>query len=249
MTGTITDGQLSAYLDGTGDPEALSAIDKALSENAGLRARLEWLRRNDAVLRDALDAQLGEVPARLHHIASGSIAVAPVAARARTGIVRRRLAIAASVALAFVVGAGLDRLYTEAPRSEALAYGASGLTAGPQLAGVMSTAYSQAPVATDAGIVSVALSFEAGDGRLCRKFRIEHDARADVGVACRSGSEWAIAGWYAGASAKPRTGFETASGPNDAPIDAVIDRLGMRSALDRAGEAKAINSGWSRGNR
>ncbi len=245
----ITDEQLSAYADGAADAATAAAVDRALAGDAELRARLERLRANDLLLAEAIDARLGGVPDRLQALASGQVAVARVHPQRGAANGMRRLAMAASIALAVAFGFALDRLVAEAPGNSEIALGTAGLAADGGLARVMSTAYSGTPGATAAGRVVVELSFQASDGSLCRKFRIEHETQSDVGVACRSGKLWLMKGWSAGAAAGPRSGFETASGPADASIDAVIDRLGMRNSLDRAGETKAINSGWNAGKR
>ncbi|MBU6442957.1 MAG: hypothetical protein KGR48_03515 [Alphaproteobacteria bacterium] len=244
MTRLFTDEQLSAYLDGAGDPEVCAAIDQALATDITLQRRLERFRRADQLLREAVDNRLGHMPARLEQMATGQIAVAGFGARKRLPV--RRLAQFAAMAAALLIafGVGMKLGTGPAPSAPVLSLGPDGLVAGPVLAHAISTAYSGEPVKTEAGAVSVALSFRSSAGNLCRRFRLDQGAQSQTVVACRQDGSWRIEGWTSSPPEPSDNGFTTASGPSNAAIDAVIRKLGLAQALNRGEEASAIKSGW-----
>lgn len=249
MTKVVTDEQISAYLDGAGDPETCEYIDRALEQDAALRARIDRLKHAGRLLRDAVDAGLGPVPERLERIAAGTAVTAPSGAGRSPRWLAPYAAMAASILIAFGAGIALGRLPGTVSPPAVLAFGASGLAAGPDLAQAISSAYSGPPVATPVGDVAIALSFRSAKGDFCRRFRLDRAEAAATGVACRHGGLWLIEGWTANRPATKRSAFATASGPPDPAIEAVIDRLGVEKSLNRADEAKAIAQGWRNGRR
>ncbi|MDE1985655.1 MAG: hypothetical protein KGL29_01520 [Alphaproteobacteria bacterium] len=247
MTNVFSDEQLSAYLDGAGDPAICDAIDRALVDDANLQARVETFRHTGLVLRDLIDAQLGAVPGRLEHIVDGNVAVGRFGIKSRRRQIAQYGAVAASILIAFGAGFGLGDRPGETSSPPILALSSSGLTAGPVLAGAISTAYSGIPVETAEGNISIELSFRSGQGAFCRKFQLDHGPIAEVGVACRKAGLWQIEGLTKGQPTAKRFEFSTASGPSDPAIEAVIERLGVEQSLNRADEAEEIKSGWRDG--
>lgn len=248
MMKIVTDEQLSAYLDGAGDPEICEYIDRAIEEDAELRARMERLHSAGGVLRDAIDAGLGAVPERLNRIAAGTVAVAPFGAKSRQRRLLSYAAMAASLLIAFGAGLLSGRVPDQSV-SGLLAFDRSGLTAGPELARAISTAHSGMAVKTADGDVVVALSFVSSEGNFCRQFTLGQGARSAGGVACRKDGGWLIEGWALSHHNFGNSSFATASGPSNPAIEAVIDRLGVKKSLNNAEENAAIKSGWENGHR
>ncbi len=245
MTRLFTDEQLSAYLDGAGDPELCAVIDQALATDTILQKRLERFRRADQLLREIVDSRLGLVPAHLEQVAAGQITVADFESKKPSP--RRRVMQFAAMAAALLIALGIGAELGRRSAAPALVFGPSGLMAGPVLAQAISTAYSGEPATTDAGAISVALSFRSSKGDLCRRFRLDHGAQSQTVVACQQDGNWQIEGWTAGPPEPSNNGFTTASGPSNAAIDAVIQSLGIAQTLNHGQEDAAIKSGW-RGN-
>jgi len=240
MTRLFTDEQLSAYLDGVGDPATCAAIDQALATDSILQKRMERFRRADQLLREVVDGRLGMVPARLEQVAAGQ--VAGFGAKKPSPV--RRIAQLAAMAAALLIAFGVGTEMGHHPVAPTLVFGPNGLTAGPVLAQAISTAYSGEPVKTEAGAISVALSFRSSKGDLCRRFRLDQGAQSQTVVACRQDGRWRIEGWASSPPEPGDNGFTTASGPSNTAIDAVIESLGIAQTLNRGEEASAIKSGW-----
>jgi hypothetical protein len=248
MSPKITDEQLSAYLDGVGDPTSRVSIDRALLADEALCARLERLRRNDCLFRDAVEASLGPVPERLLHIASGAVPVAR-ARRPRFPPLVEFAAIAAALVIAFVAGNLADRVTSARPDVTEVGLNAHGLAMGAAIADALSKTPSGSPTKLSAGgaTLSVRLTFLASDGEYCLRFRVENIAFSQSAVACHQQNLWLIRALVSG---RPETGgapYATASGDgaSDTALDAAIDRIGVQRTLDRADEAAAIRSAWN----
>ena len=242
MTRLFTDEQLSAYLDGVGDPATCVAIDQALATDSILQKRVERFRRADQLLREVVDDRLGMVPARLEQVAAGQVTAAGFGVKKPSQV--RRIAQFAALAAALLIAFGVGAEMGHRPVAPALVFGPNGLTAGPALAQAISTAYSGEPVKTDAGAISVALSFRSSNGNLCRRFRLDQGAQSQTVVACRQDGRWRIEGWTSSPPEPGDNGFTTASGPSNAAIAAVIESLGVAQTLNRGEETSAIKSGW-----
>ena len=245
---TFSDDVLSSYLDGEAGPTLAREIEAAMAADPALVARMEKLGANDALLREAVDEALGEVPphltAALQTQPSAQIIEfrpKPKAGAAQPARHVRHLAAASVAALAIGVTLGLAVMPSPKPLVAASRDGV--LLAGDRLGAALASTPSgvQAPVGAEK--LTVALSFRGRDGRLCRQFDLGSDGKASKGVACRQGKDWRIEGWitaHPGSSGE----YQTAGGPDDAAITAVVDKLGVAQALDRAGEAAAIKGGW-----
>jgi hypothetical protein len=117
-----------------------------------------------------------------------------------------------------------------------------GLTAQGALAQALSGVPSGREAQVQGGKLLVSLSFKAADGRLCRQFRLGAEAGGAEAVACRSGEAWRIEGWAPAAARAD--GYQAAAGPDETPVAAIVDRLGVEETLDAAAEAHAITGGW-----
>ena len=240
----FSDEMLSAYLDGEAD-EALSArIEQAAGENEELAMRLERMAAGDGALRDAADALLGPTPPRLLAAVEAPAGAEVIELRPRA---RRP---APSFNWAQLAAAGVSALIIGGVAGSMLKPGGQPLVGGTgpdlavnaQLARALSTARSGEPAEVDGGIVRVALSFRAADGRLCRQFDLAGQGDAASGLACKGAKDWRIEGWVK--RPPSATGYQMAAGPEDSPINAVADKLGVAETLDASGETRAMKDGW-----
>ena len=242
---TFTDEQLSAYMDGEADPDVAAAVESALETDPELVARLETFATSASLLRAAIDEQLGAVPPRLSALTSGTVATVPLGRRARpTTLGLDRGLLAASLLLAVVAGAGIDRLITLAPHPGDTTLTAEGPPVARDLSKALSQSYSGEPVAIASGRMTLAVSFRARSGQLCRSFYLDQGAAAATGVACRAAGGWRLAGWTTGAPVRPQEGYVAAAGPDDPVTDSMIDRLEPVQTLDHAAEVRAVKAGW-----
>ncbi|MGZ8370560.1 MAG: anti-sigma factor family protein, partial [Caulobacteraceae bacterium] len=214
----VTDEALSAYLDGEADPETAARIEAALADDVGLRARLERMTLGGDALRDAVDIMLGapseELKAAL--LKAPSAEILPFAPKAKAAPPRHEwMRLAAASAAAMVIGAVGGGFLMEKQTGVVVDSG-DGVVAGKVLASSLSTARSGVKAPMGGQVMTVALSFKASDGRLCRQFDLAGQDRTLDAVACRTGKDWRIEGMSA-ARPKVLDGFQTAGGPGDGP--------------------------------
>jgi hypothetical protein len=116
------------------------------------------------------------------------------------------------------------------------------LAANSDLAQALSTARSGEAAQVPGGTVRVSLSFKAGDGRLCRQFDLAGQGDVASAIACKGEKDWRLEGWAKRPPAA--SGYEMAAGPEQNPITAVADKLGVAETLDASGEIQAMKQGW-----
>lgn len=89
------------------------------------------------------------------------------------------------------------------------------------------------------------MSFQATDGRYCRKFQINTERKVSVGVACKQAGYWNTEILLA-ADSRPadKQGYQPASGYSQAALDAVLDDLWAGVAYDPAEEKVLIQQAW-----
>ena len=159
---------------------------------------------------------------------------APVLAptRKRKG---RRLAWPAAVAASFLMGvmgtqfAGVQMAGTDTY----LDWDEQGLVARRQLAKALDDQAGDAQT----GAIMINASFIAGDGRYCRQFVIEGEARTGA-IACLEGRNWEMVT----VAALP-AGYQAAAGGSD-PLAAAAVQLGVKEKLSPEQEAELIKRGW-----
>ena len=239
----FTDEMLSAYLDGEADEEIAARIEQAAGEDEELAMRLEMMAAGDGALREAADALLGPTPPRLLQAvevqrSADVLEFKPRAKRPAPTFHWAQLAAAGVSAL--VIGGVAGSALT--PRHQPLVGGAGpDLGVNAQLAQALSTARSGEAAEVDGGIVRVSLSFRAADGRLCRQFDLAGKGDAASAIACKGEQDWRIEGWAKRPPAS--SGYQMAAGPEDNPINAIADKLGVAETLDASGEAQAMKQG------
>jgi hypothetical protein len=245
MNGEVSDDTLCAYLDDELEPAERSEVERAIAENAELRARLEALRRADAALTTAFDpAILGPTPDRLRDIVEkgpGPATVLPFRRRGLPALSNEvwRLPVAAAMALAVGVASFAAGRLTTGGEPVLVAILESDRTLG---AALDRTPSAEARRFGTADLTPVA-SFRSADGRFCREFEIAGTDGGATGVACRNADGWTVEALVAAEPEGP--GYRTVNGPTTA-IDAVIEGLGGAGALSAEEEAAAMSGGWRR---
>ncbi len=232
---TIDDATLMAFADGELTPEERAEIERALSEDAGLRQKLSAHQKLRAQLSGAYDPVLEEpAPERLLLAAQGARREAEVvdlsARRAARWSVREWGAMAASLAGGLIIGFGA--MNAQAPL---IAVTADGMNA----RGALEQALDTQLAADEPGAVRIGLSFRAHDGGYCRTFELTE--RATAGVACREDGVWSVAM----TAAQPQQGdLRMAGAP--AEVLSAVQTMIAGEPLDAEAEAQARDAGWVR---
>lgn len=230
----LNDELLGAYLDDELGEETRAQVDAELARNAGARVRLDRLREVDSAVRAAFPLQpVGTVRA----LEPTDPKVVPFRRGGSYG--RRALvmtALAASIT-GVVFGPMLQDLWQAQTPAAAVAAMDS------QLAAVLDQEPSGTVVKQDGREMRVLLSFDAADGRACRQYAVQSDAKVGEGLACRDARGWDVVVWDSTAAA-PDAAYRTA-GASEA-IDAAVTRLGGGDTLDPATERARIDKGWAR---
>jgi hypothetical protein len=232
---TIDDAKLMAFADGELSAEERAAVERALSDDAGLREKLAAHRTLRARLSGAYDTVLDEpVPAQLMAAAQGAPAreaeVVDLGARRRAAWTAREWgAMAASLAGGLIIGFGV--MNAQAPL---IAVTADGMSARGALAQALDTQLAS----DDAGAVRIGLSFRAVDGGYCRTFELTE--RGTSGVACRDTNGWDVA-MTAAAGAQ---GEIRMAGASEAVLNVVATMIDG-DPLDAEDEAQARDAGWT----
>ncbi len=100
---------------------------------------------------------------------------------------------------------------------------------------------------SDAETLTPILSFQAGDGRLCREFAIAGHAAGNQGIACKAGNQWAVEALVKGAATLPSNGeIHTAGGEDGTALDAIYSRLDAGDPFDGEKEKSFITNGWNK---
>ncbi|WP_017668334.1 hypothetical protein [Sandarakinorhabdus sp. AAP62] len=243
----ISDTELLAFLNGALAEPRMSEIEAALAVDEALVARLEALANNSAAVDQsvaaAFDAVLAEpLPPALLAAASPAVVDLAAARAAREANAAPRspirwwqpAALAASLAIGLVIGAGVPR-----GNSDALIIAdAAGTRAGPTLAAALASTRSGTDARLPGGVLRPVISVRAGNGELCRQFGVQQDQAALSALACRRGDQWQIV--VASSSAGSRSDYAQAAGPGEAAITAALDALAAGDPMDAEAEAKAL---------
>ena len=228
----IDDNLLMAYADGELDELGRARVERAIAEDAALRARLEQQQR----LRATLAAHYGptaeeDVPERLRALLETNVVRFPPPRALSLPLWRGFAALAASL----VVGLALGRTLL-APAGGPVGIEHGTMVARGPLAGALDMQLASTQPA--AAPVRIGLSFAAADGRLCRTF----DSAALSGLACRGEAGWQLMMTAAGASGPGGDYRQAASG---SPLVAqAAQELMAGEALDADAERRARDSGW-----
>lgn len=264
---SVTDAELSAYLDDRLAPDGARRVEEALDADAQLRERFAAMKRvgqEGAELFARMDAR--EMPEEMSRLFQPAPSGVHRETRRRPGWHRPRrwsrpwqlprpvLAGAAMAGLGLVATAlilvrapGPDATRTQ-PVNQLLVAGED-VVRGHPVHQVLEDTRSGRTVALDghgdAKVRAVAsLSFRSVGQAYCREIRLASTSGARHGLACRSdGDRWrVVASVKAGAA--PVEDYTVANAATSDVIEARIDALMIGSPLDADAEAAAIRSGW-----
>ncbi len=248
MTLRFDDEELSAWIDGELPLEEQRALTTAINADPELRRRIEALRQADARVR-ALAAQADARPlpegvtALLQIRASRSSAPSTSPPRRRNWLANWPTAIAATLALFAGYGAGVS-IKTKSTAEGAIL--AAGVVAGAsELFAALETSPSGRAISAGAdAVLTPVYSFQAVDGRHCRKVRLDAAENAAVGLACRDADGWVmrLAAAVPGRVVAGQT-YSPASAEAEI-VDEAIDGLIDGDPLGAAAEADLIAKGW-----
>lgn len=225
----IDDDLLMAYADGELDEVSRARVERAIAEDAALRARLDQQRR----LRATLAAHYGPtaeeaVPERLRAmLETNVVALAP---KPRP-LWQTLTALAASLVLGLAIGRSLLT-----PAGPVGMENGTLVARGP-LAEALDTQLASAQPADSS--TRIGISFAATDGRLCRTF----ESAGVSGLACRDDSRWEL---MMAAVAINGPGGDYRQAGSDAQVMAAAQEMMAGAALDAAAERRARDSGWRR---
>jgi hypothetical protein len=236
---TISDEMLGAYADGALGPEEQAMVERALADDAALRARLDAHRSLYAAL-SAHFAPVAEepVPERLRALLQPQTKLVDLAAarQGRAEMAERRslfrwphyAGMAASLAVGLLAGqlafGGGDPIGIEDGRMVARA----------GLARALDTQLASAPTASE---TRIGLTFADRQGRVCRTFD-----RADLsGIACHEDSAWRVAMTAAPSGAAGE--YRQAGAP---ALLAEAENMMAAPPFDAAAEREARDARWRR---
>lgn len=265
----LSDELLMAYHDGALPPEDARAVEAALAKDADARARVRALAETDRLVGRAfakpMRDPLPEVLLRAIDDAAPE-AKPPGAARSQsnpTGVPSSRrfaFALAASIMLVVGIAGGFGLSHWMTPPE--VAFGPTGgsmfaAALDPQIESALETVQSgqvvtlQTPDPLSDLELRPVLTFVDRAGRFCREYELwghgPDGAGATAGVACRDDpgrwrSEVAVA-----AQALPTDGFQPASAPSGAALEAAIDALMGDGPLSLEQERELIGRQWRDG--
>jgi hypothetical protein len=227
----IEDELLMAFADGELDELSRARVERALAEDAELRARLAQQQR----LRATLAAHYGptaeeKVPAHLRAMLESDVVRFVPKPRP---LWQGWTALAASLLLGLALGRTLL----------APAGGPVGIENGTMVArGPLAAALDmQLASAQPAGAPArIGISFAAADGRLCRTF----DSAAMSGLACHGDRGWQLILTATG-TPPPRGGYRQA-GSGNPQVLATAQEMMAGAPFDAAAERRARDSRWRR---
>lgn len=199
----FTDETLMAYADGELDAETARAIAAAEAADEAVARRIALFRGTRATLAEARaarpaadvpDALMARVRETLEQAGAGGEEPGSVVPFVRRAPVRPWVpaAIAASLALAVGLGAGLSLRPGTGPDAAGPRPGATGLAAleASGVAGALSRLASGGSEQVAAGEVTIVSSFRTPEGTLCREFELATGSTETVAVACAEGAAW-----------------------------------------------------------
>ena len=258
---TITDEQLSAYIDGELSDSEADIIRVALQNDKKTFARCERLRKPDRLIAAAYGQIDNEpMPAPLTAmLESGSRQFSERREKKRSGwnfgtrmdMVRPAnilhqwsMPIAAAALITIAIGT-IFVSFTRSPAPTSLL--ASTFEQGAPIYDVLETGPSAVVVRLDSSegsSVMPVLSFKTKDQGFCREFIVVENRRRNRGVACREDKGWAVL-LLASAGVEPsQNSYQTATEVTEASFEKAINELMVGEPLNSEEELMLMRDGW-----
>lgn len=256
---TITDTDLTAYIDDEATPDEARRLEERISREPGAIRRLLDLVRADKVATAyftsiddrPLPAGIEAVLARFDEpIAAdgghGGDNVVALPHRPRPFRARHMLT-AASVAL--LIGVGVGAMLRGAPGgAPETGGGLQRIAADQPLYGVLERAPSGETLALDGGergFATALSTFRSSDGSYCREYELSDPEALSQGIACRqSGGGWSVRALLTEPTASDDGMFRTASEDRPALLVGAKDSLAAGAPLTADDELALIESSW-----
>jgi hypothetical protein len=247
----FNDETLMAFADGELDEKGAAAVRDALQSDAGLRDRLRRMQDVDTLLRASFSAAPGSEDRFLALLkeepeSTDSQKDNVIPLRARKSGLREWIPTGTGIAAALLVlVAGSVVTTGQLTWLEQVDDGLA-LT-GPVQEAILSTPSGKQLVRDGLSITPV-VSFESGDGRLCREMQVHRDELSARILACRDKeeNEWCIEAFARMPATRYPASYYTAGVHKDPVIEAAYTRLRMKTTLSADAERRAIATAWVR---
>lgn len=236
---TITDEQLSAFLDAELPEAEMELVRQQLIDDENLANRLAELAMvDDQIARHYAQIDERPIPAAITRLlaaepqqANANIVQFPLWKRVQRGL-QQHAAIAACTLL--VIGFGMVQLLP-GNNQKTQSWGA--------VAQVLEQNASGDEQRLDDGSrVKPRLTFINNDGNYCRQFQLIEQDKSSENIACRRNNSWELAISVA-RETLAESDYQTASGGSQ--LDDALDEMMGSEAFDAAREQQIIQSRWS----
>lgn len=242
---TISNEQLSAYLDQELSGVELTAVEQALAAQPEVAKRLATLKLvNELAKGQARVIDAEPVPATVLQLLAGAHSTArpdkaPVLKLLAQRVQKLPLRASGSLALAasLVLAVGLSFiLFTESRQ------GISDQSTLAAYTDILDTVASGSTITTDSFALTPRFTFVSRENTVCRLYQLETAASSTDNIACREGEDWTLH-TTAVTSAQDVDAYLPASNTGEA-LDTVLDNLMLDAPLTLEQETALMNQNW-----
>jgi len=263
---TMTDETLMAFLDDELGVEDKAKVTTQIENSPELARRVDNMRLADSLLVQSCQridsrpmppemmALLGAFPEeqakQAKQTASDQATILPFRKKLRQLVHAPlwQIAAAATVVLAIGLGAGRQLLTSQTGKTPAMIVAeANIIRPGNSLFPILEKQPSAITVRTSAdSAVTPIMTFRTADNRYCREFKVTTGQTVTRSVACRTGGAWIVKTSVTTQNKVSAGGgqYQTATGPDNSPVDTVILGLMKGDALGARQEARIIQNDW-----
>ncbi|GAB4149020.1 MAG: hypothetical protein Tsb0016_20210 [Sphingomonadales bacterium] len=256
---TITDEQLSAYLDQALPASEAAAVAAALQQDVALQRRWQALQQanaavaaayraiDDAPMPDSIMTMLTPTPAPTAQPKQAMAGRPRLSAWLRNWQVGWVAPVAASLALLIGLGLGLRLAPTPIIGAPPPVLMAGRVDASNPIHQALQSVPSGEAAAFMSGqlIVTPVLSFVAADGGYCREFRFHASDQSSRAVACQEDGGWVVHMTVAENAVRDAgDAYLPASSSLRRQFDATVNAMIAEAPLDREAEAALLDRGW-----
>lgn len=237
---TISDEQLSAFLDSELPAHEMELIRAQLCDDENLANRLAELAMVDEQVAshyatidqrpmpDAVMRMLSDTPS-----ASATVIAFPLRKKIHRAL-QQHAAMAASVAL--VIGFGAAQLLPGNAADNTSQWSAVAQVLNTHISGTET-------ILDDHSKIKPRLSFMNQEGNYCRQFQITEHNRHTDSIACHVDNHWQLKISVYSQSVAQEDEYQTASGGS--VLDSALDEMMYSDAFDAEAESQAIKSKWT----